>query len=366
MTTPPTDNEPHASNAEAELGDDTGTGGRTPSRERLPVLTVGDGARAALGGALMGIANLVPGISGGTMLVATGIYTRFIEAIADVTRLRLRPASIALLVVVGVSAGVAIVALAGVIATALIGFRWGMFSLFIGLTLGGAPLLLGMIRKAKGGFGPPAVVGLVIGLVVMAGLVLLQALGGGGGGSRGDSYVMLAVGGAAAASAMILPGVSGAYLLLLLGLYDTIINAIKVFARAAIDRDIDAALGELGVIVPVGIGVVVGVVGVSNLLKFLLRRYERQTLGALLGLLIAAPLGLYPFREGIPPEVGETIRGEVVTAEMIDANEIDPKDWRQATFTPTAGHVAGSAGLIVLGVAATLGIARLGRERPTG
>ncbi|MEL6498519.1 MAG: DUF368 domain-containing protein [Planctomycetota bacterium] len=337
-------------NPAAERLHDTGPTGR---------LEAGLLARGALGGALMGLANLVPGISGGTMLVAAGIYTRFVDAIADTTRLRLRPASLALLGVVVLSAVIAIGALAGVIAQGLSDFRWGMYSLFIGLTLGGAPLLVGMIRSTKG-FGPPAVVGTTVGIAVMAGLVLLQAGDATAGGSSGGP-VMLVVGGIAGASAMILPGVSGAYLLLLLGLYDTIINSIKTFVEAGRSADLNAAIGEMGVVVPVGIGVVLGVVVVSNLLRFLLHRYESATLGVLLGLLLAAPLGLYPFREGVPPRAGDTISGDVLTAET--AAEIDPKDWPQRAFTPSGTQLASAAGLVVFGFSVTLGIARLGRER---
>ncbi|MBZ0173477.1 MAG: DUF368 domain-containing protein, partial [Phycisphaerales bacterium] len=92
--------------------------------------------RCAAGGVLMGLANLVPGISGGTMLVAAGIYTRFIDAISDVTRFRFRLPGVVLLGVVVVAALVAIGGLAGVISAGLAEFRWGMYSLFIGLTLG--------------------------------------------------------------------------------------------------------------------------------------------------------------------------------------------------------------------------------------
>ena len=306
----------------------------------------------------MGLANLVPGISGGTMLVAAGIYTRFVDAISDVTRLRFKASSIVFLGVVVLAAVIAIGALAGVIAQALIDFRWGMYSLFIGLTLGGAPLLAGMIRTK--GFGPAAIGGTIFGVAAMAGLVLVQAGGGGSSGGTSGS-VMLFLGGVAGASAMILPGVSGAYLLLLLGLYDTIINSIKTFVKAGTSMDIDAALGELGVVIPVGLGVVFGVVAVSNLLRFLLNRYESPTLGVLLGLLLAAPLGLYPFREGVEPVVGDEIRGQIVTAETV--GDIDPKDWQQQSFTPSAVQIAGAGGLVVLGFIATLGIARLGREK---
>ncbi len=324
--------------------------------------------RGAVGGALMGLANLVPGISGGTMLVATGIYTQFIDAISDVTRLRLTKNSLVLLGTVVLFAVIAIGACSGIIAGLLESSRWAMYSLFIGLTWGGAPLLWRMIRESANKTGGskkvlsgPVLGGLIAGMVVMAGLAVMQMTGATGGGGNAN-FVLLIVGGIAGASAMILPGVSGAYLLLLLGLYDTIINAIKDCISAAKDADVGAIMDQLGVVVPVGIGVVVGIAGVANILRFVLHRYERATLGVLLGLLIAAPAGLYPFREGVKPQIGDVIKGETLTTqELVD--DVKPKDWQQRTFTPTATHLGGSFGLILLGLGATLAIDWVGRRK---
>lgn len=315
--------------------------------------------RCAAGGALMGLANLVPGISGGTMLVASGVYGRFIDAIGDVTRLRLKPGSVVVLGVIGLAAVAAIGGLAGVIAAGLAGFRWGMYSLFIGLTLGGVPVMLKMTRPMTGA----GWAGLAFGIAAMVGLVIAQH-GRPEGGGVASGPVMLGLAGVAGASAMILPGVSGAYLLLLLGQYERIVGAIKGFVSAGSSGDVSGAMGELGVLIPVGIGVVVGVVVVGNVLKFVLHRFEKATLGVLLGLLIAAPAGLYPFKEGRPPEVGEVFRGEVVTEESLA--EIDPKDWPEELFTPGAGRVAGSLGLIALGFVATMGVSRLGAGEKQG
>ncbi|MEM1186450.1 MAG: DUF368 domain-containing protein [Planctomycetota bacterium] len=314
-------------------------------------------ARCGVGGALMGLANLVPGISGGTMLVAAGVYERFIDAIGDVTRLKLKPAPIAVLGVVVLAAVVAIGGLAGVVSLGLAEFRWGMYSLFIGLTLGGVPIMLRLARPMT----PGAWGGLVGGVVCMLALVVLQSLDVGGG-SGSSNAVMLFIGGVAGASAMILPGVSGAYLLLLLGQYEPIIAAIKDTVSALKDADVGAVMAQLGVIVPVGLGVVAGVVVVSNILKFVLHRYEKATLGVLLGLLVAAPAGLYPFKQGVPPEAGDTVDGVVVTEDNLEEFD-DPKDWNEAFFTPGVVHVAGSLGLIALGIGATWGLGVLGRDR---
>jgi len=311
-------------------------------------------ARALLGGALMGLANLVPGISGGTMLVASGVYTKFIDAISDATRLRLSKTTILILGSIVGAAAVAIGGLAGVIAFGLAEFRWGMYSLFIGLTLGGVPVMLRMARP----LGVSSWIGCAVGLAAMVVLAIAQNNQPAGGASASNP-VMLALAGAAGASAMILPGVSGAYLLLILGQYETIISAIKDSVKAASGGDLSGAFAQAGTLVPVGVGVVLGVVVIGNLLRFVLHRYEKATLGVLLGLLIGAPAGLYPFKEGVPPRVGELFEGEVVTEESLA--EIDPKDWPEVAFSPDAMHIAGSLGLLAAGFFATLGVARLGR-----
>ena len=313
-------------------------------------------ARCALGGLLMGIANLVPGISGGTMLVATGIYTRFIDAVSDVTRFRWKLPTLIVLGVIALSALVAIGGLAGAISYGLEHARWAMYSAFIGLTLGGAPLLWRMLRPMHAS----GLAGLIVGAGVMLGLVLLPTgAAGGSGGTNGTA--MLVVGGAAGASAMILPGVSGAYLLLLLGQYEPIIESIKRLVEAAKGASVPGVTGELGILVPVGIGVVIGVVAVSNILRVVLHRYEKATLGVLLGLLLAAPGGLYPFREGVEPKPGDVVGAVAVTDE--NAGEIDPKHWAERLYTPGLGRAGASLALIVAGFGVTLLIDRLGREK---
>ncbi len=314
--------------------------------------------RCGLGGVLMGLANLVPGISGGTMLVACGIYTLFIDAVSDATRFRFSRKTVLVLGMVVAGTIAAIGGLAGTIHWALVNHRWEMFSIFIGLTLGGVPILWAMAKPIK----KDTHMGIVVGVLMMGGLVALQEMGGQSVGMSGT--VGFIVGGAAAASAMILPGVSGAFLLLLLGLYEPIIGAIKDTISALKGGDVSAVIDQMSIIIPVGIGVLLGVAVVSNVLKWVLHRYERVTLGVLLGLIIAAPAGLYPFRDGVLPEIGDTIKGELVTEEnLVEMQSPDnAKDWAQKAFQPSGMQVVGSLGLIVVGFGGTVGIARLGRE----
>ena len=310
------------------------------------------GLRSGLGGVLMGLANLVPGISGGTMLLATGVYPRFIDAIAEVTTLRFRLRSVLVLSCVAGSAFLSILLFAGLMKALVIDHRWIMYSLFIGLTLGGVPLVWRLAR--------PASLGLVLG--VMGGFVLMLLLNSIQSSGTGDhDIVLLFLSGLAGASAMILPGVSGGYLLLLLGQYETILGAIDTLKQGLLGgAGLGVAMQSLTVVAPVGVGVLAGIVGVSNLIRWLLATFAKPTLGVLLGLLLGAVVGLWPFQEPIAPKVGDLVQGQIVTPLTVES--IDLEDWRVETFPPTAGDVAGSLALIALGLGATLAISRIGRE----
>jgi putative membrane protein len=233
-----------------------------------------------------------------------------------------------------------------------------MYSLFIGLTLGGLPIVWRLAR--------PATPGVVAGAAASFALMVAMAVGGTGGSAGEASYVFTFLSGLAASSAMILPGVSGGYLLLLLGQYESILGTIdqlKIGLLGEGGPDITLVLDAMHVVVPLGIGVVVGVVGVSNLLQWLLARYAKPTLGALLGLLLGAVVGLWPFQEGRSPEPGDVIKGQVVT--VVNAADFDIDDWPVERFKPTAGQAGASAGLVFAGLAVTVLIGRLGGDSET-
>ena len=314
--------------------------------------------RAVAGGFLMGLANLVPGISGGTMLLASGVYPRFVGAIAELTRLRFRARSILFLGIVVVSAVLGVVLFAGTVKDLVVERRWVMYSLFIGLTLGGVPIVWKLARPATRGLW----LGAVLGFLFMVGITAAQMLGTGARGPGEGSVLLHGLAGLVGASAMILPGISGGYLLLLMNEYIPILSAIDAFKLAIEAKNIGTAMTPgLTVLLPVGIGVVLGVVGVSNLLRWLLSRYSKATLGALLGLLVGAVVGLWPFQRPVEPVVGETIvKGQVVTLELLA--ELEAEDYPTERFTPSAGQAAGSLGILVLGLAFTTLLARVSAD----
>jgi putative membrane protein len=232
-----------------------------------------------------------------------------------------------------------------------------MYSLFIGLTLGGLPLVWRLARPAT-----PAV---WLGAGAAFGVMVVMALGLGGGAANGSASIpLLVLSGLAGASAMILPGISGGYLLLLLGQYEPILGAIHELKEAVIGSagfDPTRFMDSLGVVVPVGIGVVIGIVGVSNGLRWLLGRYEKATLGALLGLLLGAVVGLYPFQAPMPPEPGFELHGRILPeAELANVPE---KEWPLQRFTPDSHDLVESGAALAAGLALTLLISRVGGRR---
>lgn len=305
----------------------------------------------------MGLANLVPGISGGTMLLAAGIYPDFIDALADITRLKFRFRSVLVMACVVGSAGLGILLLAGTLKELVVNQRWVMYSLFIGLTLGGLPIVWRMARPVTPGLIITAISSLAF-MVAMAILQYLEIVG-----SSDSNLLTLFFAGLAGASAMILPGLSGGYLLLLLGQYVPILHAIDEFKDAISDGNVSAAMvPALGVLVPVGIGVILGVLLVGNLLEWLLRRFRKATLGCLIGLLLGSTVGLWPFQEGVRPEIGDTIKGQVVTQDTID--QIEPEDWSTRPFQPEPSEIAISLALIGLGFGATMAVSLIGGKQP--
>ncbi len=312
-------------------------------------------ARGGLGGVLMGLANLVPGISGGTMLLAAGVYPTFIASIAELTTLRIRTRPLLALAAIGGAAALAILLLAGTMRSLVVEQRWIMYSLFIGLTLGGVPLVWRLAR--------PATTGLIVGAIGAFLLMAVMALGGEVSRDGESDPVLLALSGLAGASAMILPGVSGGYLLLLLGQYEPILGAVDGLKEGLVGSagvSVPLLTTSLTTLLPVGLGVGVGIIGVSNAVRWLLDRFEKPTLGALLGLLLGSVVGLYPFQEPVSPEAGYLHRGQVLDA--VEASALDEKYWPLERFTPGAGQAAGAGALILLGLGATLLIDRIGSD----
>lgn len=261
----------------------------------------------------MGLANLVPGVSGGTMLLAVGIYPQCIEAIAKLTTLRPDRPAVSLITTVAVAAGMVVLLVAGTMRDLVLLHRWMTYSVFMGATLGGVPVLWKLI----GGPTSKTWLGVAGGLASMAATLFIQPEPTS---VSGSSPMVLFVAGLAAFAAMLLPGLSGSYLLVLSGQYVPVLDAVDGLKRAMASGTglhWQAFAAPADVLIPFAAGTLAALVGMSNLLRLLLERQRSLMLGILLGLLVGAILGLWPFRTetsafGLPTPIQALASGGLV------------------------------------------------------
>lgn len=234
----------------------------------------------------MGTADVVPGFSGGTVALVVGIYERLVANVRQGARVlsllvrgRTTPSWQALRAiewpfVLALLAGVAtaIVVLASALHRLLDEQPVAMSATFLGLVLGAA---LVASREFRASSWAHPVVGLAVAVATFAGLGLRPA------GFDDPGLLLLFAAGAVAICAMILPGVSGAFLLLLFGVYEPVV-------RAVVERDVLALL-------VFGIGCVAGLAAFSTLLNWLLRSYHDLVLAALIGLMVGSARVLWPW-----------------------------------------------------------------------
>jgi putative membrane protein len=318
----------------------------------LPVL-IGLGLA---GGLLMGVANIVPGISGGAMLLLMGVYAAFLTGLADITSLRWRVRAFVAVGCVGIGALTSIVLLAGPVKDLIFHYRWQTYSVLIGMRLGIIPAIWLLARPATRSLW----IGLAAGLLI-TGLAAIFKYRPDLLGAAGTGPAMLFAGGLMAASATILPGLDGSYLLLLLGQYVPVLAAIDTLKSAVTAADWPATAKPLTLLIPFGLGAAIGIGGVSVLLRWLFNKHPKPTFGVLLGVLCGAFIGLWPFAYFRQPLPGDTIKGRLI-ADAEAANLVAKENWPLQFFTPTPTQLALCAALIAAGIAAAFLLSRLDPE----
>ena len=223
-------------------------------------------------GMVVGIANIIPGVSGGTMMVAMGLYDRLIHAI---THLKSEfKNSMKLLIPIFAGAGIAIIVLSRIFEYLLAVYPIPTNFAFCGLIAGSLPFIF---KKVKG---HKVTVGKLIPFVIFFAVVILMALLGETDGAAANvsfsliNVVKLLLVGVVAAATMVVPGVSGSMMLMLLGYYDTILKTINQFIDALAALDMHGILVQCGVLIPFGIGVVAGIFLIAKLIEFIFMKAE--------------------------------------------------------------------------------------------
>ena len=243
-----------------------------------------------LQGMVVGIANIIPGVSGGTMMVAMGLYDRLIHAI---THLKSEfKESMKLLIPIFAGAGIAIIALSRLFEFLLATWPIPTNFAFCGLIAGSLPFIF---KKVKG---HKVTVSKIIPFLIFFGVVILMALLGETGGASADvsfgfvNILKLFGVGVIAAATMVVPGVSGSMMLILLGYYDTILKAINDFVDALVKFDMGGLATGVGILAPFGIGVVIGIFLIAKLIEFIFSKAEIHAYYGIIGLILASPIAI--------------------------------------------------------------------------
>lgn len=243
-----------------------------------------------LQGMAVGIANIIPGVSGGTMMVAMGLYDKLIHSI---THLKSEfKNSLKLLIPIFAGAGLAIVLLSRLFEYLLANHPIPTNFAFCGLIAGSLPFIFKKVQGKK------VTVGKAIPFLVFFALVLFMAVLGNTSGADADvsftviNVLKLLAVGIIAAATMVVPGVSGSMMLMLLGYYDTIIAAINDFIDAILAFDMAKIMSAVGILVPFGIGVVIGIFLIAKLIEFLFAKAETHAYFAIIGLIMASPIAI--------------------------------------------------------------------------
>ncbi|MCK9269902.1 MAG: DUF368 domain-containing protein [Bacteroidales bacterium] len=238
-------------------------------------------------GMAMGAADVVPGVSGGTIAFITGIYEELIFSIKSINlkslKLLFRGRIAAFwkaingnfLVSIVVGIGISILSLARLLTFILINYPELIWSFFFGLIVASAIYVAKQIKVWNASTWISLIAGIVVAYVITE---ITPA-------ETTDAWWFIFLSGAIAICAMILPGISGSFILLLLGKYTYIMAAVSNL--------------EIGILVIFLAGAVVGIVSFSNVLAFLLKKYHNQTIALLAGFMVGSLNKVWPWKNNI-------------------------------------------------------------------
>ena len=259
-----------------------------------------------LKGMIIGLSNIIPGVSGGTLMITLGIYEEVISTISHFFSNFKK--NLKFLIPLGIGLVLSLLLFSKLIGYSLDKFPFATTLFFIGLILGGIPLIIKRMdiqnNKKIGNVLIAFLAFLFIILfalfkssnnVELVNLTFIQA-------------VLLFIVGVVSASTMVIPGISGSFVLMLLGYYKPIIDVIrKVIDERVINQNVL-------ILVIFGLGVVIGIVLVSKLIEFLLKKHEIKTYYAVFGFVLASIVAIVKPLFYIPISLVEFIVGILLLA----------------------------------------------------
>ncbi|WP_297090811.1 DUF368 domain-containing protein [uncultured Draconibacterium sp.] len=283
----------------------------------------------ALKGMGMGAADVVPGVSGGTIAFITGIYEELINSIKSVNLhaikllLSFKLAAFwqaingSFLISVFIGVGISVFSLAKGLEYLLHHYPILVWSFFFGLIVASAIYVARSIKRWKA----DTVIGGLVGIIIAYLITVITPA------EANTSYWFIFLSGSIAICAMILPGISGSFILVLLGMYKFILSAVGDM--------------NLAVILTFMAGAAIGIIAFSNVLSWLLRKFHNTTIAVLAGFMVGSLNKVWPWKE-----VTQTIIDRHGELKPIAERNILPGTYEQLT-----GNEAWLLGAIILALA---------------
>ncbi len=235
-------------------------------------------------GFILGIANIIPGVSGGTLAITLGIYEELINTISHIfSNLK---KNLSFIIPLGIGGVLSILLLSKLLNYTLENYPVPTTLFFVGLIVGGVPLIYKKVaneKKSKGN---------IIAFIITFLLIIFLTFTKSGLGevnlneiNIGMIFILFLIGIIASAT-MVVPGISGSFVLMLLGFYKPILNTVSNITN------FDLLSHNMSILIPFGIGVLLGIILIAKLIEFLLKKYEILTYYAILGFIISSILAL--------------------------------------------------------------------------
>ena len=236
-------------------------------------------------GFFLGLANIIPGVSGGTIAIVMGIYEKLLSVInnffKDIKK------NIMFLLPIGMGAIISIILLGKVISYSLDNYALITILFFVGLILGGIPILYKEVKgKEKVSNGLFLIVSYIIVIALSFGFTS---------NNQGVNflnmnfwdYIMIFLVGVVAAATMIIPGISGSMILLLLGYYEPIVEVISNLTN------FNDFWYNMSILIPLGLGVVLGIWLVAKIITWLFEKFKTKTYFAIIGFVLASVVVMF-------------------------------------------------------------------------
>lgn len=251
-------------------------------------------------GFIMGIANVIPGVSGGTLAVILGVFKDFVGSISNIFKSFKKSVLFLLPIVLGM--GVAVVASSKLIETCLNYYPLATILFFVGLILGGVPILFNKIKREM-----KSIPNYIIFIIMFSFILLFTFVISGEKNVELVSltfidYILLFIVGMLASASMVIPGISGSMVLMTVGYYNSILATVSdIFNFANFWHNVS-------ILIPFGLGVIVGILLIAKLITFLLNKFEVKTYFAIFGFIFSSLIVIF-FKNNINFNIIEFIIG---------------------------------------------------------